>query len=129
MVFFRGCEFACQQNRSAFLKRKLLPLRIKKKVLNVFKNSDTIIKYANSCVQRIDNDNASNILYGMDPGIFEFKKNAGSNPVIEPDALQTEVTTPIAFAVHNNIAYVADQSEGDDDPTPIIKVVGFNFLF
>ncbi len=71
-------------------------------------------------------DNASNILYGMDPGIFEFKKNAGSNPVIEPDALQTEVTTPIAFAVHNNIAYVADQSEGDDDPTPIIKVVGFN---
>ena len=73
-------------------------------------------------------DNASNILYGMDmdPGIFEFKKNAVSNPVIEPDALQAEVTTLIAFAVHNNIAYVAEQSEGDDDPTPIIKVVGFN---
>ena len=66
-------------------------------------------------------------VYGMsDSAIVDLTKTQTIDDSTVISFGGSDVNPPIAFAVHNNIAYVADQSEGDDDPTPIIKVVGFN---
>ena len=75
-------------------------------------------------LSHVSYDNANSALYGMsDSEISRIVENQPSSSII---TFSSGITTPVEFAVHNNIAYVADQSEGDDDPTPIIKVVGFN---
>lgn len=80
--------------------------------------------FIGSDLSHVSYDNANSALYGMsDSGISRIVENQPSSSII---TFSSGVTTPVEFAVHNNIAYVADQSEGDDDPTPIIKVVGFN---
>lgn len=80
--------------------------------------------FSGSDLSHVSYDNENSALYGMsDSGISRIVESQPSSPII---TFSSEITTPVEFSVHNNIAYVADQSEGDDDPTPIIKVVGFN---
>lgn len=79
--------------------------------------------FSGSDLSHVSYDNANSALYGMsDSGISRIVENKPSSPII---TFSSEITTPVEFSVHNTIAYVADQSEGDDS-IPIIKIVGFN---
>ena len=79
--------------------------------------------FIGSDLSHVSYDNENSTLYGMsDSGISRIVENQPSSSII---TFLSEITTPVEFAVHNNIAYVADQSEGDDS-IPIINIVGFN---
>ena len=63
--------------------------------------------FSGSNLRYVSYDNETSTLYGMsDSVISKIIENQGSSPVIDSLA-NDRVQTPIGFAVHNNIAYVA----------------------
>lgn len=68
-------------------------------------------------------DNVESILYGISDTQILKLETSGSNQIID---FSNNVITPIGFAVHNGIAYVANQSSEDDNGIPSITIVSFD---
>ena len=68
-------------------------------------------------------DNVESILYGISDTQILKLETSGSNQIID---FSNNVITPIGFAVHNGIAYVANKSSEDDNGIPSITIVSFD---
>lgn len=68
-------------------------------------------------------DNVASILYGITAFHIEKLTTSGSKQII---ALYDNGITPVGFAVHNGIAYVAAQIDEGENGSPVISVKSFN---
>ena len=88
---------------------------------NSYRSSE---KYnATSLFSALSYDNVASILYGITEFHIEKLTTSSSDQIIN---IYNKGTTPIGFAVHNGIAYVANQSSEDDNGIPSITIVSFD---
>ncbi len=88
---------------------------------NSYRSSE---KYnATSLFSALSYDNVASILYGILGTQILKLETSGSNQIIN---FYDNGITPIGFAVHNGIAYVADKSSEDDEGIPSITIVSFD---
>lgn len=109
------------------LNRDYAGMRYDLKADGTYQSADTNDgNYPNSnFLNAVSYDNVTGILYGITDAQIKKLTPNGSDPII--DSLSNHgINDPVGFAVHGGSAYVANQSNEDENGIPSITIVSFD---